>query len=175
MALATRASLPSCASANSIVGTNSGSTPLAAVPSAVPIQDVLGVLAISVLPPSARHGTVRDALRNNPSAIAFAAASEEMAQQQATAAAATLPSGEAGGSGSGALGSSTAVSAASMVGSGGLIFLPREDLLGMLADLPASVLDGSVRDALRIDPSGLRLAAMAMWMLKEGRQRQMQV
>ena len=40
----------------------------------------------------------------------------------------------------------------------------------MLAHLPASVLDRPVRDALRIDPSGLRLAAMATWMLKERRQ-----
>ena len=158
----------------SVVGANSGSTPLAAMPampapSAVPIQDVFGVLAILVLPPSAQHGAVREALRNNPAAVAFAAASEEMAQQQATAAA------------GGALGSSTTVSAASMVGSGGLIGVSSEDdLLTMLADLPASVLDGSVldgsvRDALRIDPSGLRLAAMAMLMLKERRQGQMQV
>ena len=148
-------------------GANSGATPPATMPSssAPPAQDILGVLAISVLPPSAQHGTVRDALRNNPSAVAFAAASEEMAQQQAATAAA-LPSGEAMSGGSGAW---------SGMGSGGLIGRSEDDLLGMLAHLPASVLDGSVRDALRIDPSGLRLAAMATWMLKERRQGQMQV
>ena len=150
-------------------GANSGAAAPAAMPapSAVPIEDVLGVLAISFLPPSTQHGSVRDALRNNPSAVAFAAMSEEMAQQQAAtaAAAATLPSGGAVGSGSGAW---------SGMGSGGLIERSEDDLLGMLAHLPASVLNGSVRDALRIDPSGLRLAAIAMWMLKEKRQGQMQ-
>ena len=168
-ALATRA--PFAENGGSIVdGANSGATAQAAMPSAVtstpPAQDILEMLSVLVLPRSTQHGSVRDALRNNPSAVVFAAMSEEMAQRQTAAAtAATLPSGETEGSGSGAWSGMT---------SGGLIVRSEDDLLGMLANLPASVLDGSVRDALRSDPSGLRLAAMAMWMLKERRQGQMQ-
>ena len=120
-ALAPRASAVGLGGGGIFDGANSGATPPATMPSssAPPAQDILGVLAISVLPPSAQHGTVRDALRNNPSAVAFAAASEEMAQQQAATAAA-LPSGEAMSGGSGAW---------SGMGSGGLIGRSEDDLL----------------------------------------------